>query len=200
MSLTDHIRPDGSVVHRARHDRETGEVVETFGGQGYAVGSSWSRGQAWAIYGMTLAYIHLGDARYLDAAKRVANYFIANCCDDWLPRVDFRAPGDPVYYDSTAGAVAACGFIEMAKLLPENEGGMYMHAALKLLHAMDEKFANYDPANDHLLDFGTVRYPIEGYLFYLSHSAIIQPVFFYFEFLFANLPFLSHTPVQNNIV
>ena len=183
MTLTDHIRPDGSVVHRSRHDRETGEVVETFGGQGYAVGSSWSRGQAWAIYGMTLAYIHLGDERYLDAAKRVANYFIANCCDDWLPRVDFRAPAEPVYYDSTAGAIAACGFIEMAKLLPENEGGMYMNAAIKLLRAMDEKFANYDPANDHLLDFGTVRYPVEGLSLEKAgvHISIIYGDYFYTE-------------------
>ena len=52
---------------------------------------------------------------------------IVDGCDDWLPRVDFRAHAEPVYYDSTAGAVAACGFIEMAKLLPENEGGMYMN-------------------------------------------------------------------------
>ena len=183
MSLTDHLRPDGSVIHRVRHDRETGEVVQSFGGQGYEDGSSWSRGQAWALYGFALAYIHLGDVRYLDAAKRVANYFIANCCDDWLPRVDFRAPSEPVYYDSTAGACAACGLIELAKLLPENEGGMYMHAAIKMLRAMDEKFANYDPANDHLLDFGTVRYPIEGLTLEKAgvHISIIYGDYFYTE-------------------
>ena len=183
MSLTDHLRPDGSVIHRVRHDRETGEVVQSFGGQGYEDGSSWSRGQAWALYGFTIAYMHLGDVRYLDAAKRVANYFIANCCDDWLPRVDFRAPSEPVYYDSTAGACAACGLIELAKLLPENEGGMYMNAAIELLHAMDEKFANYDPANDHLLDFGTVRYPIEGLTLEKAgvHISIIYGDYFYTE-------------------
>ena len=183
MSLTDHLRPDGSVIHRVRHNRETGEVVQSFGGQGYEDGSSWSRGQAWALYGFAIAYIHLGDVRYLDAAKRVANYFIANCCDDWLPRVDFRAPSEPVYYDSTAGACAACGLIELAKLLPENEGGMYMNAAIKLLHAMDDKFANYDPANDHLLDFGTVRYPIEGLTLEKAgvHISIIYGDYFYTE-------------------
>ena len=183
MSLTDHLRPDGSVIHRVRHDRETGVVTESFGGQGYEDGSSWSRGQAWALYGFTLAYIHLGDVRYLDAAKRVANYFIANCCDDWLPRVDFRAPSEPVYYDATAGAIAACGLIELAKLLPENEGGMYMNGAVKLLRAMDEKFANYDPANDHLLDFGTVRYPIAGLTLEQAgvHVSIIYGDYFYTE-------------------
>ncbi len=183
MSLIDHLRPDGSVIHRVRHDRETGEVVKTFGGQGYEDGSSWSRGQAWALYGFTIAYMHLGDVRYLDAAKRVANYFIANCCDDWLPRVDFRAPSEPVYYDSTAGACAACGLIELAKLLPENEGGMYMNAAVNMLRAMDERFANYNPANDHLLDFGTVCYPTEGLTLKSAgvHISIIYGDYFYTE-------------------
>ena len=108
MALRDHLRPDGSIAHIVEHDRATGERVATYGGQGYCVGSSWSRGQAWGLYGFTLSYIHTGEERYLNAAKQVANYFIANCCDDWLPRVDFRAPSEPVLYDSTAGACAAC--------------------------------------------------------------------------------------------
>ena len=118
MALRAHLRPDGSVAHIVEHDRETGEVVRTYGGQGYAEGSSWSRGQAWALYGFTLSYMYTKEERYLDAAKLVANYFIANVCDDWLPRVDFRSPEEPIYYDSTAGACAACGLLELAKLLP----------------------------------------------------------------------------------
>ena len=160
MSLCDHLREDGSVAHIVEHDRETGEVVKTYGGQGCAEGSSWSRGQAWALYGFVISYIHTKEERYLNGAKQVANYFIANCCDDWLPRVDFRAPAEPVYYDSTAGACAACGLIELAKALPENEGGMYMNAAVNILRAMSEKFCNYDPEKDNMLGYGTERYPV----------------------------------------
>ena len=184
MAICDHLRPDGSVVHIAEHDRETGEVVATHAGQGSAVGSSWSRGQAWAVYGFVISYLHTKEERYLDAAKQVANYFIANCCDDWLPRVDFRAPSTPVYYDSTAGACAACGMIELAKILPENEGGMYMNAAVNILRAMGEKFCNFDPANDHMLDYGTVRYPIPGTYTEEQagvHISIIYGDFFYTE-------------------
>ena len=184
MAICDHLRPDGSVVHIAEHDRETGEVVKTHAGQGRAVGSSWSRGQAWAVYGFVISYLHTKEERYLDAAKQVANYFIANCCDDWLPRVDFRAPSTPVYYDSTAGACAACGMIELAKILPENEGGMYMNAAINMLKAMGEKFWNFDPANDHRLDYGTVRYPIPGTYTEEQagvHISIIYGDFFYTE-------------------
>ena len=162
MALRAHLRPDGSVAHIVEHDRETGEVVREYGGQGYADGSSWSRGQAWALYGFVISYMHTGEERYLNAAKKVANYFIANCSDDWLPRVDFRAPEEPVLYDSTAGACAACGLLELAKMLPKDEGGMYAHAAVNILRAMGDKFMNFDPATDDMLNYGTVRYPSKG--------------------------------------
>ena len=162
MALCDHLREDGSIAHIVEHDRTTGELVTTYGGQGIAEGSSWSRGQAWGLYGFTLSYIHTGEERYLDAAKLVANYFISNCSDDWLPRVDFRAPAEPVYYDSTAGAIAACGLIELAKRLPEGEGGLYMNAAVNILKALYNNFMNFDPDTDDMLGYGTVRYPCDG--------------------------------------
>lgn len=182
MALNCHLRDDGSIVHIAEHNRiDANEIEKTYGGQGYEEGSSWSRGQAWALYGFTLSYIHTGEERYLNAAKLVANYFISNCCDDWLPRVDFRSPEEPVYYDSTAGACAACGLVELAKRLPENEGGMYMHAALNILKAMEKKFCNFDPSNDHMLDFGTVRYPCDGNYMWGVHISIIYGDYFYTE-------------------
>ena len=162
MTLMDHLREDGSVNHIVEHDRDTGEFVKAYGGQGIREGSSWSRGQAWALYGFVISYIHTKEERYLNAAKQVANYFIANCCDDWLPRVDFRAPSEPVYYDSTAGACAACGMIELAKALPEDEGGMYLNGAINILKAMGDKFMNFDPNTDDMLGYGTRRYPAEG--------------------------------------
>ncbi len=183
MALRAHLRADGSVAHIVEHDRESGEVVCTYGGQGIAEGSSWSRGQAWGLYGFTLSYIHTGEERYLNAAKQIANYFIANCCDDWLPRVDFRAPSEPVYYDSTAGACAACGMLELAKRLPENEGGMYASAAINILKAMGDRFANFDPATDDMIGYGTVRYPAPPHKVENSgiHRSIIYADFFYTE-------------------
>ena len=182
MSMIDHVREDGSVAHIVEHDRDTGNLMCTHGGQGCGVGSSWSRGQAWALYGFILSYIHTKEERYLDTAKRVAHYFIANVCDDWLPRVDFRAPSQPVYYDSTAGAIAACGLIEIAKAVGENEGGMYMNAAINLLKTMEEKFMDYDPDHDEMLTTGTVRYPCDGDLVKSGvHISIIYGDYYYTE-------------------
>ncbi len=184
MALYDHLREDGSVKHIVEHNRETGLAVCSYAGQGSADGSSWSRGQAWGLYGFMLSYMNTDEEAYLNAAKQIANYFIANCSDDWLPRVDFRAPAEPVYYDSTAGAIAACGMIELAKALPEGEGGMYMNAAISILRAMEEKFMNWDPATDDMLGYGTVRYPIPGKFTEKSagvHISIMYGDYFYTE-------------------
>lgn len=158
MTIRDHVRPDGSVVHGVNHDIDTGELIDTVGGQGYCVGSSWSRGQSWAVYGFALSYRHTGEQRYLDTAKRVAHYFIAACCDDYLPKCDFRSPEEPVIYDATAGAITACGLIEIAKHVPENEKRMYLNAAIKMLKAMEEKFCNWDENVDSIVHYGTERY------------------------------------------
>ena len=183
MAIRDHLRADGSIKHIVEHSRENGLAVCDYAGQGCADGSSWSRGQAWALYGFTLSYIHTGEERYLNAAKLVSNYFIASCTDDWLPRVDFRAPSEPVYYDSTAGLCAACGLIELAKRLPENEGGYFANAAIKILRAITEKFADFDPSNDAMIGYGTVRYPREGYTLATAgvHKSIIYADMFYTE-------------------
>jgi unsaturated chondroitin disaccharide hydrolase len=183
MCLEQHLRPDGSVIHIVDHDRETGDVARTLGGQGYCDGSSWSRGHAWALYGFTVSYMHTKEERYLNAAKLVANYYIANVCDDWLPRVDFRSPSTPVYYDAAGGMCAACGLIELAKLLPEDEGGMYMHAAVNLLKAMTERFVNFNPETDDLVNFGTGMYPKDGMTpeKAMLHISIIYSDYYYTE-------------------
>ena len=57
-TLEHHLRPDGSCKHIVEYNPQTGELVNEFGGQGYSVGSSWSRGQGWGLYGFTISYEH----------------------------------------------------------------------------------------------------------------------------------------------
>lgn len=153
------MRPDGSCNHIAVLDPETGEVQELPGGQGYESGSSWSRGQAWALYGFAISYVHTREKRYLDAAKRAAHYFIANAAmTDYLPLCDFRAPKEPLYYDSTAGACAACGLLEIAEQVPQLEKELYCRSAFKILKAMEHSFCNWDIHTDGLLGMGKAAY------------------------------------------
>ena len=159
-TLRDHVRPDGSVNHMVIHDGETGEFKESWAGQGYAPDSCWSRGLAWAIYGFYISYAHTGDGKYLDAAKKTANYFIVNTMrTGYLPAADFRAPKDVFCVDTTASACTACALLEIAKHVSEPEGEMYREEAIKLLKAIDEKCANYDENVDYLVGFGTERCP-----------------------------------------
>lgn len=153
------VRPDGSCNHIAVLSPETGECLEIPGGQGYASGSSWSRGQAWAVYGYALSFRHTGRQRYLDTAKKIAHYVIANFAQHgWLPVVDFRAPHDPVKYDSTAAMIAACGLLEIAEHAGEYEKPLYMDAALKILRSCEKAFADWDSEHDGIIGKGTTAY------------------------------------------
>lgn len=177
MAMKEHVRADGSVNHIVVHDPDHADVViGTKAGQGYAEGSCWSRGASWALYGFVLSYIHTKEQKYLDTAKKVANYFIANVsATDWLPLLDFRQPETPVYYDSTAGAIAACGLIEIAKHTEGVEQEMYLSSAIKILKAMEKNWCDWTDSNDSILQMGSERYG------YNMHIHIIYGDYFFTE-------------------
>lgn len=157
------LRPDGSCNHIAILNPMTGELEALPAGQGFAEGSAWSRGQAWAVYGFAISYAHTKEQKYLDAAKRAAHFFIAGAAlTGYLPLCDFRAPEVPVYYDSTAGACAVCGLLEIAKHVPELEKALYEQSALKMLMAMEEHFCNWNEEEDGILGMGKAAYHEEG--------------------------------------
>lgn len=171
------LRPDGSVNHQLVFDINTGELIAAPGGQGYESGSSWSRGQAWAIYGYALSGRHTGKTEYLDAAKRTAAYFMANAAlTDYIPLADFRAPAKPVYFDTSAGAVAACGMLEISQHVTGFEKDMYIESAKRLISAIDEKWCDYNPDTDGITDGGSVSYHADKH-----HERIIYGDYFFIE-------------------
>lgn len=143
-ALQHFVRPDGSCHHIVVFDPDTGEVSDTPAGQGCAPGSSWSRGQAWALYGFVLSYRWTGAPRYLDAAKRIAHYFIANIRADGLTDCDFRQPATAERLDNIAGACAACALLDLSAEVPGAEGALYRQPALRLLQALDAQCADYN--------------------------------------------------------
>jgi len=179
-TMENHIRPDGSVYHTVRYNNDTGEVENYPVTQGYdADSSSWSRGQAWALYGFILSYIHTGKDEYLSASKRVAHYFIsAVAATGYVPRCDFRCPEEPVIIDTTAGACAACGLIEIAKNVPLFEQNLYLDAALKILKALEKEHCNWTLEEQSILQNGTESYR-KGH-----HIPIIYGDFFFVEAIF----------------
>lgn len=152
------IREDGSAKHIIEFDAETGEYLYSVGGQGYAHGSSWTRGQAWAIYGFALSFIHTGEERYLTTSMKVADYFLSCMPESRLIPVDFRQPQEPAYEDSTAAAIAACGLIELARHAPSGKKAAYENAASELLRTLAEKRCNWDENADNLVEKCTAAY------------------------------------------
>ena len=177
-TLEHHLRPDGSCKHIVQYNPQTGELVNEFGGQGYSVGSSWSRGQGWGLYGFTISYEHTKDIRYLDAAKRIAHYVISCLSQtEWLPLCDFRSPAQPIIYDSTAGAIIASGLIELSRNVSELERDIYEKAAVQILKAMEENFCCWDLDKDSILQMGTLKYQGEQE----RHIPIIYGDYFFIE-------------------
>ncbi len=172
------IRGDGSANHIVSFNPESGEVIESFGGQGYGVGSSWTRGQGWALYGFTLSYLHTKDVAYLETAEKVANYFIANIPENGLIPVDFRQPEDVTWEDSTAAAIAACGLIELAKLREGRQSNIYLDAALKMLEALEKCSVNWNEDEDNILTKCTAAYHDKEHEF-----SIIYGDYYYLEAL-----------------
>ncbi|CAG7636195.1 glycoside hydrolase family 88 protein [Paenibacillus allorhizosphaerae] len=162
-ALRHFVRPDGSTNHIVVFDPETGEAVESLGGQGYGPHSAWSRGASWAIYGFANTYRYTADQRYLEAAKRVAHFFLASLPDDHVPHWDFRTEtleGEP--RDSSAAAIAASGLLEIADHVPEAEARFYTQSAKKMLHSLTERYATWDrPEHEAILLHGTGNKPSE---------------------------------------
>ena len=177
MSMRAHVREDGSVNHIVVHDTEKADaMLGVKAGQGYAADSCWARGASWALYGFTLSYMHTQADRYLETAKKVANYFIQETeKTGWLPRLDFRQPDEPLYYDSTAGAIAACGLIELAKITVRAESEKYLSAALNILQTMEKKWCDWTEQEDSILQMGSVKYNKE------QHIPIIYGDYFFAE-------------------
>ncbi|HZG88003.1 glycoside hydrolase family 88 protein [Paenibacillus sp.] len=178
-AMTAFVRPDGSVNHIVEFDPFEGGVVRTHGGQGYEEGSSWTRGQAWGLYGFMMSYIHTAKEEYLHTAKRIAHYFIANIPENGIIPIDFRQPKEPAYEDSTAAAIAACGLIEIAKAVGPYEKDLYLRAALKLLKTLDALRCDWTTEADHMLTHGSAAYHNPD-----RHTSIIYGDYYFMEAVF----------------
>lgn len=179
MALKNFLREDGSVNHIVEINPETGEFVQSFGGQGYGLGSSWTRGQSWALYGFFLSYMHTKEARYLEASKKVANYFISSIPEDGHIPVDFRQPEEPHYEDSTAACIASCGLIELSKITEGEESDKYLNAALKMLKTLTSDRCDFSDETDNIVNYCTASYHDKNH-----HFSIIYGDYYLVEALF----------------
>ena len=114
------VRPDGSTAQVADFNPDTGAFLRRETHQGLCHTSCWSRGQAWGFHGFAETYRRTGDDVFLYTARRLAEYIIANAPGDKVPFWDYDSLDIPdTYRDSSAAAVYAAGFMELADAEPD---------------------------------------------------------------------------------
>lgn len=170
------IRPDGSVCHIVEFDPETGERLKSHGGQGYAHGSSWTRGQGWALYGFMVSYRHTGKKEYLQTAQKVAHYCMANLTESGLIPVDFRQPEQPAWEDSCAAAIIAGGLLDLAACVPEAEQEMYRRAAFKILDTLYQQRCDFSHDCDAIVQNCTGAYHSDRH-----HQTMVYADYYFVE-------------------
>lgn len=121
-TLQNHFKKDGFAYHVALYDSASGKFIEGTTYQGASKGSSWARGQAWAIYGFTMAYRETGNPLFLEKAENLATLYIRDLPRDNVPYWDFDAndiPNEPK--DVSAAAIAASALIELSMLTKDQQ-------------------------------------------------------------------------------
>lgn len=131
------MRGDGSTVHEGWFDTSTGEFLRAATHQGWRADSSWSRGQAWAIYGFTTAYRHTAEPSVLDAARRAADYYISRTPADGVPPNDWYDPAPAHPWEASAAAIAAAGMLHLASATDEAaDAARYRSYGLRILRTL----------------------------------------------------------------
>jgi len=175
--VTDHInktidyniREDGSVWQFVDYDI-FGDPIgynNTQAYQGAPSGTRWSRAHAWAINGLTQAYRYTRRQKYLDAAIQIADFFIDNLPDGFVPPSDFDLPLDEENgKDAAAAAIACSGLFELAQHAGDEK---YRHYADSIMFSLcSPEYLSVDTSDySSILKRGQVRYtePEKGLIY-----------------------------------
>jgi unsaturated chondroitin disaccharide hydrolase len=174
-TFKNHFRPDNSSYHVVDYNPLTGEVDEKVTHQGISDESAWARGQAWGLYGFTMAYRYTQDERFLEQAREIHDFMFqhTNTPEDLVFYWDFDAPSIPnAPRDASTAAVAASALLELYKYDPQEA---YLEEADAILAALSSDDYILDESNTgpFILDHSTGNMPkndeIDGPIAYADY-------------------------------
>lgn len=161
-TLNNHFREDYSSFHVVDYNVETGEVVNRHTHQGFAHESAWSRGQAWGLYGYTMAYRATGNTLFLEIAEKITAFIFDHprLPLDLIPYWDFDAPEIPnAPRDASAAAVTASALYELGLLVPEKQEKYHRLANQIVDNLIKDYLAEPSGLRGFLLDHSTGHLP-----------------------------------------
>lgn len=158
-TLKNQFRDDFSSYHVVNYDTATGEAAHRQTCQGYSDNSTWSRGQAWAIYGYTMMFRETNDSTYLTAAKNFTKYYLDHLPSDLVPAWDFNVgeegftPMGNSYAvtvkdkvkDASATSIVCSALFELGQLANEPS---YTETAVKMLKSLSSPAYRAEPGKN----------------------------------------------------
>ena len=173
-------RPDYTSYHVAVFDTLTGDFIRGCTHQGFSDNSMWARGQSWGIYGYTMIYRETKDARYLDFAQKVADVYLRNLPEDYVPYWDFNDPSIPnAPRDASAAAVVASALLELSTYLQAEKAPKYKEAAVKMLKSLSSDKYRSGKSKPSFLLHSTGHWPAGSEI----DASIIYADYYYIEAL-----------------
>jgi rhamnogalacturonyl hydrolase YesR len=166
-TMENHVRSDFSSYHVVDYDTITGKAIHKETNQGFAHNSTWTRGQAWGVYGFTMTYRETKDKRFLNTAMKMADFFIhhKNLPSDKIPNWDFNvneagyaspatAQSNQLNYvprDASAAAILASALLELSNYAGA-KGALYKKTAVEILTSLSSSSYFAKPGtNNHFL-------------------------------------------------
>jgi len=135
--------------------------------QGLTDESSWSRGQAWGLYGYTMCYQNTKNSKFIEQAVHIASFIMNNphMPKDKIPAWDFDVHNAletdlPAIKDASAAAVMASALLELSTQVKDGQKYFnYAEAILKTLSS-DEYLAK--PGENH---FFILKHSVGAFLY-----------------------------------
>ena len=139
-TMLNHVRADGSTYHMVIYDATNGAVLYQGNRAIDPPLDTWARGHAWATYGFTMAFRETGDTRFLDTARRLADFYLDHVPADYVPYWYFSSngiPPVPPLRDSSAAAIMLAALVELSQLTTNSsDGAKYWLAAHRISNSL----------------------------------------------------------------
>jgi unsaturated chondroitin disaccharide hydrolase len=161
MTHSSFVRDDYSTFHAVEYELPRGTRRRGFTFQGWSDDSTWSRGQAWAIYGYVATAHATGVSEYLTLSEQLADRYLQRLDNHLVPWWDFDDPEIPsAPRDSSAAAIVSSALLDLAALHPDpTAGGVWLQRAHAMLECLCRDYLARSEKHRGILKHGCYSKP-----------------------------------------